>query len=562
METSTKPSVIVCGAGIGGLTTAHELAKRGYKVAVYERNDIVGGLARSMYHTEESHTYPVEYSWRVYGTHYKNLLRLLGEIPLRDKPGKFVYNNLVKIDTFLFPREKGAAYILPKEKDSEPLITNFPLRDKLQILNKILFCVTMSEERMNAMDNVKWTDYCADLSEEARKYVVRIWGPVLGMDPTLMSFPVVARMMKVLLGGYTGMTGGLWVMNQPTNDGWFDEWTAHLERTGNVEIKTEHEIVDLQLEGDKITSVQVRDKKSGKTSTQKADHVVCAMSVEAIAELVEKNQTLEQVKELKNTVPLAKTARQVQLSVQLFLDQPFTYPTKKKQVLYLPDTPWALIIEPEALIWEKTYSDDERVKSVLSVGLCQTDVPGVVHGKAFTACNEQEIQDEVLAQMAASYHTSITMEDGTTIDASNIVLFYIWDTFSVTNDRMDSWEPKFSNNAGGFQYQPKAATSLSNLFFATGYTQTDRFIYSMESATEAGLRCANAILAKTKKAPTRIFSFSSSIFPFQPLVMIDKLLFKLRLPHLGKLLFSNILLTVLYFALLIWIVVRIFQGIF
>lgn len=43
--------VIIIGAGIGGLTVAHELSKYGYDITIYERNDIVGGLARSKYVT-------------------------------------------------------------------------------------------------------------------------------------------------------------------------------------------------------------------------------------------------------------------------------------------------------------------------------------------------------------------------------------------------------------------------------------------------------------------------------------------------------------------------------
>lgn len=43
-----KKKVIVVGAGISGLTTAYELMKTGrYDVTVLEREDAVGGLART-----------------------------------------------------------------------------------------------------------------------------------------------------------------------------------------------------------------------------------------------------------------------------------------------------------------------------------------------------------------------------------------------------------------------------------------------------------------------------------------------------------------------------------
>ena len=39
--------VIIIGGGIAGLTTAHELVDQNYKVTLIERNDIVGGVART-----------------------------------------------------------------------------------------------------------------------------------------------------------------------------------------------------------------------------------------------------------------------------------------------------------------------------------------------------------------------------------------------------------------------------------------------------------------------------------------------------------------------------------
>ena len=44
---NTKMNICILGAGIGGLATAHELIKQGHQVSIYERNPLVGGLARS-----------------------------------------------------------------------------------------------------------------------------------------------------------------------------------------------------------------------------------------------------------------------------------------------------------------------------------------------------------------------------------------------------------------------------------------------------------------------------------------------------------------------------------
>ena len=48
--------ICVVGAGIGGLTAAHKLAKEGHEVHIYEQNAEVGGQARSRYTSDGEHS--------------------------------------------------------------------------------------------------------------------------------------------------------------------------------------------------------------------------------------------------------------------------------------------------------------------------------------------------------------------------------------------------------------------------------------------------------------------------------------------------------------------------
>ncbi|PCI20156.1 hypothetical protein COB64_02495 [Candidatus Wolfebacteria bacterium] len=542
--------VIICGAGIGGLTVAHELSKRNFDVTVYERNDIVGGLARSMYHTDPqmSYKYPVEYSWRIYGAEYKNLLRILNEIPLREDQKKTVLSNLVTVFTFIFARFDKKEVIFSKNNNLGEITRDFQKGDTRKILNKILYCMTMSTARMDSLDGFTWKEYCTDLSPEANKYLVRLMAPLLGMDPTYMSFPVIARMVKMLLGGVWGGSSALYVMCKPTNDGWFDEWLEYLQNSSGVSIKINSEIKDFNMRDGKIHSITVQDKVTKEEKVEDADYFVCAMSVEAIADIASKNKELLKVPALRNTINLAKRCRQIQLSIGIFLDQGIVYPTKEKLVLALPDTPWGITIEPEDDIWCKAYCTDTRVKTFLAVAVCQTDSKGIVHDKPFIKCTESEIQDEVWAQICRSYHmSSIKTKDGGTIDTAKIILFYIWDSYKFDKEKglMDTWEPKFSNNIDSLSYQPSTTTEVPNLLFATAYTKTDRYIYCMEAAAEAGTRAANEIITQSNQATNRsesvskIYPYNASLPVFYPLVLIDNILYKLRLPHLSRLTFNN-----------------------
>ena len=43
-----QQTVAILGGGVAGLSAAHELAERGFKVHVYERKPVLGGKARSL----------------------------------------------------------------------------------------------------------------------------------------------------------------------------------------------------------------------------------------------------------------------------------------------------------------------------------------------------------------------------------------------------------------------------------------------------------------------------------------------------------------------------------
>ena len=74
--------IIIFGAGISGLTVAHELIEKGFDIEVYEKNSIAGGMARSVRNKDNI---PTEHSWRGYGPFYYNTFEIMKRIPLVEK---------------------------------------------------------------------------------------------------------------------------------------------------------------------------------------------------------------------------------------------------------------------------------------------------------------------------------------------------------------------------------------------------------------------------------------------------------------------------------------------
>ena len=71
----------IYGAGIAGLTVAHELIEKGFDVTVYEKDNIAGGMARTY---RDKNNIPTEHSWRGYGPFYYNTFELIKRIPVVD----------------------------------------------------------------------------------------------------------------------------------------------------------------------------------------------------------------------------------------------------------------------------------------------------------------------------------------------------------------------------------------------------------------------------------------------------------------------------------------------
>ena len=76
----SKPKILIIGGGIGGLSCATSLAETGeFDISIYE-SDIIGGQASS----QNSKLCNTEISWRVFGSSYKNLLKIIKDIDAID----------------------------------------------------------------------------------------------------------------------------------------------------------------------------------------------------------------------------------------------------------------------------------------------------------------------------------------------------------------------------------------------------------------------------------------------------------------------------------------------
>lgn len=529
-----KKNIAIFGAGIAGLSVAHELSKfSNYKINLYEKKDQIGGLARSNRDLDGCAT---EYCWRVYFGFYQNLLKILKEIPLIENNKKSVLNNL-------------AVYTHINISDSQ---TSF--KDWLIALYKVFYGFTSCNARLDKLDNVTWWQALGASKTSSLFREIATW---LGMDRYKGSFKSVVKVGMELHMLNTILSKGYkdFVTTKPTSEAWFDHWKKDLNNK-KVRLNLKYQLQSLQIKDNQVYSARVMNIKSKKITSIVADEYILSLPIEALANLVEQTPQLK-VGDLKNAQKLKIACYQMQLSFQLYFDRKISLGIYKKSdnnSFLLVDSPWDLIV----LSYDQVYSNTKLsnklkgVKGGWSVAACTTYTPGIVYGKPMNECSYEEITTELWAQLTNSKKLRKIIKENNTFELSKdrvIKWTPMWPTYSTDQKgKLTTTEPKFTNNAGSYALRPSYKTPFSNLYLASAYVKETIDVFSMEAAAYAGKSVAKAIEPRA----TPVFTKNRPAL-FSPFRKIDSVLYKYNFPNLNPLLVMSFI-----FLLLVSLVYLIF----
>jgi uncharacterized protein with NAD-binding domain and iron-sulfur cluster len=100
-------SISIFGAGISGLTIAHELSEKGFEVFVYEKDENIGGMAKSK---RNKNNLPTEHSWRGYGSFYHNTFDILKRIPIKSICETFTNEKLISLRFSLICKRLNSSF--------------------------------------------------------------------------------------------------------------------------------------------------------------------------------------------------------------------------------------------------------------------------------------------------------------------------------------------------------------------------------------------------------------------------------------------------------------------
>ncbi|MFW5984393.1 MAG: hydroxysqualene dehydroxylase [Halobacteria archaeon] len=524
----TDTSVAVIGGGVGGMTTAHELAERGFDVSLYEKRDVLGGKSRSI---ETVDGYPGEHGFRFLPGFYKHLRDTMSRIPADDGT---VRDNLVETTEMLRCLGGGEKIRSPQRTPRTPgevvdALRNMLWRDSVPshehdfFLNRFLTLATSCEARWrDEYENTSWWEFtdADEMSEEYRKYLVRGATKVLvAMDPEESSARTIGRMTVQTVADILDPRRDVEILNAPTSEAWIDPWRDHLEDLG-VEVHIEAPAEAIEFDRERVTGVVVDGERV------EADQYVLATPVEVTRRLVtdemrDADTSLAEIDRLKTDW---------MSGVQFYLDE--DVPLVRGHGIYF-DSPWALTSISQRQFWDVDFDRYDGVEGVLSVCISDWDSEGVVYGKTAKECTRDEVAREVWTQLKDHLN-----DDGETVlDDDALVAWHLDEAIQHDDEegRNENQEPLLVNTVGSLRHRPEATTGIDNLTLAADYVRTNTDLATMEGANEAARRATNAILERTASSAPRceVHELEDPRI-FKPFKKMDSARYRLGLPHVGE----------------------------
>ena len=531
---AARPRVAILGGGVAGLSAAHELAERGFRVTVYERGDTYGGKARSFPVKGSAHgsrpPLPAEHGFRFFPGFYKHLPHTMARIP--NGFNRTVADNLVAA-TRLTVEFVGDANLvfparLPVSLGDVGLLLNVAglLQQRTGCTaDEIAFYVervwqlltSCKERRLDEYDKISWWEYIgAEARSDAYRRLAGTTRALVAADPKTSSTRTVGNiLLQILFDLATPGVSVDRVLNGPTNEVWIDPWVAHLKTLG-VEFK-QGNVERIELgEGGRVARVVV-----GK-ETGEADYYIAAVPVERMARIIAASPGLTDADPgLKNVIELSHDV-DTMAGIQFYFDE--ALPLESGHLLHL-DSEWALTSLAQAQFWKRDLSEygDGTIRDVLSVDISNFHAPGDGgKGKSAQESTRAEIEGEVWRQLQESLPFLKKMQYVTrSLDPA------ISDDLGPDRNR----EPLLVNKINRWDLRPQATTAIPNLFLASDYVQTYTDLATMEGANEAARRAVNGILeaSRSPAAPCAIWDLHEPLV-LAPWRWIDRNRYRLDMP--------------------------------
>lgn len=511
-------TIIVIGGGISGLTVAHELVKYGYKITIIERNDIVGGLART-YQDEDYKVCPIEYSWRAYGRWYQNVYQIMKQIPFNNK--ETVFDQLVELE--------GGYATCNKTIPEYSGAINIPIIDKIKLVPYLIkYGMSCKERNIDNFSHISLQKFLRSLhvSKFTEDRLGKIVGPYLGFDYSKASLYDILYLYEMTMVN-SDSKSKFSITKYPTNYAWFEPWVKYLSANG-VTIYKDTSVQRIIFRNKRIAYILTKDTHNNYRKL-KADYYIGCTGPEILEQLLRPYKK-NIIKYYSSINEVKKNGYQIQLSVYYYINTKI-FLDNKNTLAYLPNTPWLLMVLPTGHIWGDKYLKKycrSEIREIISVGICEPYVKGILIKKCWSECTPKEIEIESWYQLTndPDFILNSCIENNKPIKKIQIIKFKMWPSYKHNGVNLNTHEPKWANNVNTAGYRPNSKTPIDNLIIAGSYTDTSTGCYSMESACESGKIAAKTLCLLDNKPNNIHVHTKMTLSIIRPMRYLDGILYK------------------------------------
>jgi 15-cis-phytoene desaturase len=545
--TPTRPRVAVFGGGMGGLACAHELARQGVSVQLYEGSNFLGGKARSQFIPGTGfggrRDLPGEHGFRFYPGFYRHVIASMLEIPDQLSPTGTVAGNLVGTSEGGVAAPGMGVIATPRRprslRDAARALSGIQrvggsVSDLARYLAAHLKYLTSCDGRRD--HEIEWQSWARFIGadrpgtygDDFRKVLLACTRTMVAMDATRGSGRTVGQASTLLLLDSFGASAVDRTMMGPTTDCWIEPWRKQLAEWG-VEFQRQHRITRVELSGGEVARVWVQ--AAGRERPIQADAFVLALPLEVTHRLITPELASADLALARLGRMELGTATDWMVGAQFFLteDVPLC-----EGHLFFPSSPWSLTAISQAQFWNRGRRGMNRygpgfLRGILSVDVSSCFAPDGDGVRLVDGRSREEILRRILRQIL------VALDDATARRLERAV-------FAMHLDTEVQVGPRGVTNAGrllvhppGSRHQrPEATLTVPNLFLAADFVRTSMDLASMEGANEAGRRAARGVLRHLglDETPVRLFSFEG-LERFSLLRRLDRQLLALGLPHVG-----------------------------
>ncbi|MFH0785533.1 MAG: FAD-dependent oxidoreductase [Pseudomonadota bacterium] len=543
-------SIVIFGAGIAGLSAAHELVQLGYSVSVYEALDQPGGFFRSSRLNQNN--MPTEYSWHGMGPWYHNAFDLMQHIPFNEKGSIYDLALSRPLDFGIFPdTDKAQFYVGLK---SIPKMFRMNTWEFIKWSYLMLKTWTSNNRSKIKYDKINAAQAWKPLlKDKAYKTWRSCFGPWIGSDWSKVSLQTTGEFFKKQLTSnpphhhkadqdgpaWTQDAGIGWLLLKgPSSEYWFNPWVKYLKEKG-VKFFWEKALTKLEFDGTHIISAFCGEEKI------QGDIYILAINPFITADILSETPALEKQEELKLFKPLIQSGPHIQVSFRLAFSEKIKFPRVRTAVV-VSDSEFNLTLFAEEQVWDKEVDLGQNIRSLWTGTSCISSVPGRIYHKPVNTCTKEEFIEEVKAQIFSCGALNDLIKEANHsrgLKEFPLIKIEVWREWEFSSAGIKPLQPKWVNTTNTQAYLPAQKTPVSNLFLAGAHTQTQAQVWSIEGAVESGRRAAKAIDDRVEVLdqyrPLWIKSLSR----------IDDILYTIKAPHLIDSIFLFLILFSLWHLL-------------